>query len=270
MTAFRNFKLFFAKNRKNYPWGRLQTRFYVLYFCHHYIKFGGNTMKRALAVILTIAMAFTMASCSIEKLLGGVLEVGDQDPGLKSAEELAETLTNYKMVFEYTTTSESKEKETQTWTEMRCDQGYMSAPGDSTQIIFVEYGTGQYYLLDSETKTGEVITLSSTEEDIYKTFGAGLSVLLFNSVFTGVNTFKKAGTEKIAGRNTTVYTLKLLVEYKLWVDEQLGMAMKSSWSVPGEGSVTTEIKELKVGGVKLSDMVKLTDYEIRDLNEEYP
>ena len=224
-------------------------------------------MKRVLAIILTMAMAFTLASCSIEKLLGGVLEVGDEDPGLKSAEELAETLTNFKMVLEYSTTSEAKEKETETWTEMRCDEGYMSAPGDSKQITYCEYGTGQYYVLDTESKTGQVIKLSETEESIYKTFSPGLSLHLFNSAFSGVSTFKNAGTEKIAGRNTTIYTFRLLVEYRIWVDDQLGIAMKSSWSVPGEGAFTTEIKELKIGGVKLSDMVRLQDYEIADLGD---
>ena len=203
-------------------------------------------MKKTLALVLALIMAFSLSAC------------GRKSP-FASRAEIEAKLTNYKIAIEFTDEAGNKTK----MTELRCDKGYIWIIGDT--LLYIEYGTGKQYTLYRENKSGIAVKLD--DEESYKTFSAAVSSYLFFHNLYIKQDLTNAGSEKVAGRKTNCYTFKTGdFENKFWVDDKYGITMK--YIVKTEAlSGTMEIKEFKAGGVKLTDMVNLSDYAITDLTE---
>ena len=215
----------------------------------------GKKIISALALILAAAILFSMSGCSQLSALQGLANAGDD---LQKYQDAVAKLTDYKITIESTGEDGNKT----TLTEMRCDKGYeMNASGS---ITYVEYGTGKMYILNPSDKTG--YSYPVTDESQYKSFNSMLSLYLYAFEVYRYLGAKKAGTDNIVGRKTTCYTFsKDGTDYKFWIDDEYGLTLKSTTKT-STGTSTMEITEFKTNGVSLSDMVKLSDYTIQDLN----
>ena len=218
-----------------------------------------KTMTKIIALIIAMAMFVpTMAACkeigALKNLADGLQDAADD---WQKYDDMIKKLTNYKI----TLTSTNSGGDPDTYTELRCDQGYGFLAGDT--ITYAEYGTGKYYILSVADKTGWVYELD--DENAFKGFGIAMSGYLM--IFQGARLMgaKKDGTDKILGRKTTCYTCVIEgADAKFWIDDEYGITMKYTAS-GSDGINSMEITEFKTGGVKLSDIVNLSDYEITDL-----
>jgi len=237
-------------------------------------------MKKIIMLLLIIAMAFTLSACGLlnlgKRISDAADKLGDVAGALEgiggssgennklsflSREEVEKKLNNYKIT--YTTYSNDEKDDAYIVTEMRCGEGYALIMGD--WMTLVEYGAGRLYQLDTESKSGTVMTLDADDEEGYMGFGGFLSDSLFFHNSYDSSFMVKAGSDRIAGRSTTSYTFKILsYEYKFWVDDEYGVTLKYFWSYEGE-SATMEITEFKVGGITLSDMVDFGQYDDDDI-----
>jgi len=220
--------------------------------------------KKTLKIIaLVIAVAMFLPAATACKEIGALKNLAD---GLQNIaedwqkyEDMMKKLTNYKI----TMTTVNNGGNPETYTELRCEQGYGFLANES--ITYVEYGTGKFYVLSVTEKTGMVF--EHENDDAYKSFGlitSGYLMMFQSARFFGA---EKDGTDKILGRKTTCYKGEIEGnEARFWIDDEYGITMKfTSKSESGEVS-SMEVTEFKTGGVKLSDIVNLNDYEITDLN----
>ena len=221
----------------------------------------------SIAAALTFALSpvFALSACGeLGKLMNAASSLSDIAGDMEKYEKAAAKLTNYKITIESTSESGSKSA----MTEMRCEQGYSWITDDA--VTYVEYGTGKMYYLSISDKTGMSYPLE--DEDSYKNFGVGISGYLYAFEIYRLLGAKKDGSEKINGRNTTKYTFSAEgKDCTFWIDNEYGLTMKFSIK-SSDGTNSMEVTEFKTGGVKLSDMVNLGDYEIQDLSkmlEEY-
>jgi len=219
-------------------------------------------MKTLKIIALIVAIAMFLPTATACREIGALKNLAD---GLQDAaddwqkyEEMTKKLTNYKI----TLTSVNSGGDPETYTELRCDEGYALLTRDS--ITYVEYGTGKFYILSVSDKTGMVYDHDS--DDTYKGFGwitAGYLMMFQTARFMGA---KKDGTDKILGRKTTCYTCVIEGnDARFWIDDEYGITVKFT-SKGEDGESSMELTEFKTGGVKLSDIVKLGDYEITDLS----
>jgi|GEM_PF-3085878 len=245
-------------------------------------------MKKLIVLALALALVFSLAACgskdtggdnngggsgnndvttagknSDNDKKGGNDNKGGDAGEFKSRKDIESTLSNYKIKTESTDGNGNKV----VMTELRCAEGYVMIPDEANpeNIVYIEYGTGKMYMLNTKEKSGMAIKLDDGGEETYKTFGMGLGAHLFAFENMG-NDFKKFGTEKVIGRTANVYEYSLFGSgYKIWVDKATGITLKRTY-FQGNDSVTWEVKELKIGGVKLSDLIKLSDYQILDMD----
>jgi hypothetical protein len=114
------------------------------------------------------------------------------------------------------------------------------------------------YELDADEKYGESFPLEPVE--MYK----GFAPYMINHLFmheSYKNDMAKTGSEKLLGRDTTVYTVKLAgAELKLWIDDEYGFTLK--YEQTGSSPMTMYATEFTVGGVTVEGMVDLSKYEI--------
>ena len=213
-----------------------------------------------IAISLVLAPVFALSACSgVGTLMNAASSLSDVAENMQKYEEAVSKLTNYKITIESTSESGSKS----ILTEMRCEQGYSWISDDT--ITYIEYGKGKMYMLSISEKSG--MSYAIENDETYKSFGAGISGYLYAFEIYRLLGAKKDGSDKIGGRNTTRYTFSAEgTDYKFWIDDEYGLTMKSSIKTSG-GTSTMEVTEFKTGGVKLEDMVKLSDYEIQDLSE---
>ena len=220
-------------------------------------------MKKLKIFALVIAAAMFLTAAPACKEIGALKSLADGIQNVaedwQKYEEAMEKLTNYKITMTYINNGGTPE----TYTEMRCDQGYGFFTGDS--INYVEYGTGKFYMLSVSEKTGMVFD-NNNGEDAYKSFGlvtSGYLMMFQTARFLGA---EKDGTDKVLGRKATCYKGKIEGnEARFWVDDEYGITMKFT-SKGEDGESSMEVTEFKTGGVKLSDIVNLGDYEITDLS----
>jgi len=214
-------------------------------------------MKKIFAFILALSILFSLSACSeLGALKDLVSNISDIAEDWEKYSEARAKLIDYKLTIESVNSDGDKE----IVTEMRCEDGYALIQKDS--IIYVEYGTGKYYMLSETDKTGTMLTLSSDES--YKSFSLAITgyILLFETY--RIMGAKEDGSEKITGRQTTRYKLdKDDNEYKFWVDKEYGMTMKYT-TTEKDSLSSMEVTEFKIGGIKLSDMVNINDYKIED------
>ena len=223
-------------------------------------------MKKVILMICAMALCLSLAACNGGKNNNGKnngLLSNSGDVLLKSKNELKSTLGSYKITIDYSMGGGST-----TLTEMRCEQGYAYYFDEGDAMYFIEFGKNKMYILDVASKTGTAMPIDS--DDDYRNLDTMLlsQIFMFDGQTSGL---VKTGTDKVAGRNTTVYTFKYLgiLGYKIWVDNELGLTLKYSLEGGGEEGFYMEVKELRIGGVTLADIINLDEYEITDLSELY-
>ena len=214
-------------------------------------------MKKLLALALVLAMLFSFTACAE---LGALQNLAKAAEGIAADaekwEKMSEQLTNFKITIE----SASNNGEKEIFTEMRCDKGF--ALIGSNYIYFVDFDSNKMYTLNPSEKSGFVMTYTGDKETGH--FGAATyGFLFFSSAYRFLGA-KKDGSEKINGRKATVYSYNADGEdIKFWVDDEYGITVKYSVQSK-DSSKSMEVTEFKTGGVKLSDMVNLSEYEITD------
>jgi len=227
-------------------------------------------MKRILCLLCALALAACLlAACGKSDPPpppgGDPTTAAGNNPGgdggdavdLQSKSDVELKFSNYRITFDFDSGGEKN-----SMTEMRCDEGYALISGDS--VTFVDFGKNLLYILSAADKTGMATPLG--DGDAYKSFGMIAGGFLFGYDAYRDAGLKKVGSDTVIGRKATVYSIKWFsVEYKFWVDNEYGITLKSSITADGE-TQTSEITELKVGGIKLSDMVNLSEYEIFDMS----
>ena len=221
-------------------------------------------MKRLLALILLLAALFSFTACeaigSIKNLASLASNVQDVAKDLEKFQKMADSLDNFKIMLEYT--SEYGEKTI--YTERRCADGYESIENDL--IKFTDFK--KTYYLNQTDKTGYV-------EEYYgdggSNFSAAIAIYLYFAQVYRLDGATKGGSEKINGRQATVYTYnKNGEDVKFWIDNEYGITLKYVKKTEYEGddgqkeyrTEEMEVKEFKTSGVQLSDMVDLNGYEI--------
>ena len=114
------------------------------------------------------------------------------------------------------------------------------------------------YNLDVHEKSGESMRLRSAGR--YK----GFMPYVTNHLFIHENyknDLKKTSSERLLGRNTTVYTITFPnAEMKLWIDDEYGFTLK--YEQTGNNAMTMNVTEFIIGGVNVEGLIKLNDYEI--------
>jgi len=132
--------------------------------------------------------------------------------------------------------------------------------GALNQIKYVDIAADKHYDLDPETKTGTVFNYT-----LPLSFDGNIANLLFVSDFYK-DKMVKTGSEKIIGRDATVYTAKLdpknkKEEIKFWIDNEYGFILKSVQT--GSRNKTMEVTAFKAGGVTEKDCAfDLKDYKL--------
>ena len=218
----------------------------------------------AAAMLLVTAVSFSgcgSAFSGLEKLASGlegiVAELENVSEDWNKYEAAREKLTNYRIAI----TAVDEGGNISNMTELKTETGYAMVIDQS--ITYIEYGSGVMYQLNSADKIGVSVKLES--DDTYKGFGAIASLHLFGFEMYRLLGAKKTGSEKVAGREANIYEYEMQeYAYKFWIDAEYGLTLKSVMASGGE-TKTMEVKEFKVGGVSLGDVVKLSEYEIQDL-----
>jgi len=254
--------------------------------------------KKILALALVLVFVFSLTGCKaiknviaakddIERLVSEIDDfgnstsddteevgngdtVGDGDTNgddgdqvnAKSRDEVESTLTNYKITMEYSNMNQEKAS----MSECRWDTGYSWQPSDDS-IILKDYSTKKMYILNTESKTG---TVMADDQEQSSGFDGILAGWLFSYETYKDSAFTKTGSDTIAGRSATVYTFKYFLsslECQMWIDDEYGITLKSLIRISDESESVSEVTEFKVGGVSMSDVVNLSDYDITDLTD---
>ncbi|MCL2158192.1 MAG: hypothetical protein FWH48_02160 [Oscillospiraceae bacterium] len=220
-----------------------------------------------LSALLAVAM-LVLPGCDsfsgLDDLLSGLEGVVSQlDSVAEDWGKYAEArkgLTNYKIVLEITSDSGSASE----YFEARTELGYVSM-NEENSITYLEYGTNKVYVLNPSDKTGTSFKIEN--EESYKSFGIIASSYLFAFEAFRLLGAQKTGSDQIAGRNADVYTYAMDGnECKFWIDTDYGMTLKSI--VTSDGSTDyMEAKEFQIGGVVLSDVVDLGEYNLQDISD---
>jgi hypothetical protein len=128
----------------------------------------------------------------------------------------------------------------------------------SHEIMYFDFVRKIGYELDADEKYGESFPLEPVEE--YKGFGP----YMVNHLFIHQNyknDMVRTGSERILGRNTTVYTVRFPnAEMKLWIDDQYGFTLK--YEQTGNNPITMNVTQFTAGGVNVESLIRLSDYEI--------
>lgn len=143
-----------------------------------------------------------------------------------------------------------------------CEDGYLFDNG--SELYFYNALEKKGYLLNKDSKTGVVNTYESGETLYDWEENGGMIDLLYSFQFLKL-LMKKDGTDKIAGRNCTVYSYSADgVSSKFWLDNEFGMCLKSETTEEGKKK-TMEVTEFILGDVTLANMIDLSVYTIDDI-----
>ena len=150
--------------------------------------------------------------------------------------------------------------------EIRTKEGYVlvSDNDNSNTLTFLDYATGKVHLLDAKEKTGVVVAvLNEDEKETYRGWNTA-EYMKYLAGFKLDNKFKK-GKDKIAGRSATKYEMTLFgTGYQVWTDNATDDVLKFVLIAAKKPISTYEVKEFKVGGNNISDIVNLQEYTIKE------
>jgi outer membrane lipoprotein-sorting protein len=123
----------------------------------------------------------------------------------------------------------------------------------STKLVFLNIPEGTFVLLPDEkvyasTSSNETVLGSAEDGDLTP------EKLLHEDI--GSTSYQKLGTESLAGRNTNKYRVVVNksnaanvspIETLIWIDEALGMPIRSETKSPDGTHVTMELSEIALG-----------------------
>ena len=175
--------------------------------------------------------------------------------GPKTKREVEAKLTNYSISLVF----DAKGQDTYYFRQASSDKGtFFETKSGSHEIMYFDFVKKIGYELDADEKTGESFPLEPVGR--YKGFAPYIANHLFMHA-SYKNNMAKTGSEKILGRDATVYTVAFHnAEMKLWIDDEYGFTLK--YEQTGSNALTMHATEFTVGGVNVEDMVKLGDYKI--------
>ena len=181
--------------------------------------------------------------------------MGDrQETAMKAKSKVDAVLTNYDISFVFSHADGEYH-----FRQVTCDKGtFFELKGDGHEIDYIDFVKKTGYQLDAGEKRGESFPLDPIEA--YK----GLAFhtaghLLFMHV--NENEKVKVGSEKLLGRETTVYTRECANGImKFWIDKEYGLALK--YEQVGECAMKMYVTKFKVGGVTVDGLINLGEYKI--------
>gem|GEM_PF-5986586 len=187
--------------------------------------------------------------------------------GPKTREEVAAALKNFSITLVF----EAQGQAPYHLHQASCDKGVVAEmKGDRNSLSFVDLVAKKEYDLDPEAKTGEVDDLDPDDPIGGYLFFDGM-ILSHTFVHNShKENLEKTGSEKVAGRDATVYNAipdkdaKADTQLKIWLDDEYGFALKYVQTGGGK-PLSMEVTEFKVGGVTIEDILKkvnLKDYKI--------
>ncbi|MBA3514427.1 MAG: hypothetical protein H0T77_08635 [Pyrinomonadaceae bacterium] len=132
--------------------------------------------------------------------------------------------------------------------------------GASGQIVYLEVHAGRFILLPNNKLYADLSTASNQTDPGGRPYGSSddspsLSPEQLLNEAHGPATYEKLGIETLAGRLTTKYRVVMVAgadsqnETLIWIDEALGMPVRSEATSRSSGyssKVTMELKDLKL------------------------
>jgi len=212
-------------------------------------------IKSAVLMFAALMLAFSLSITACGNK-GGKDNKGDESTTSSSnAGNDNQLPKNLKIVAEYGVDNKNVKL-----TEIRTEEGRVFIVGD--MIMYTDFNENKRYLLSQSNKTGIVENINESDKN---------DDTFMISKYSGSvpeNKFK-IGKDMVAGRVVTLYDTKALnVHQKAWVDDQYGITLKVITTADSKGKTVTilsyEVKELIVGGNRLSDVVNLKEYKITE------
>ena len=204
-------------------------------------------MKKLFALTFALVLAFPLA-------VGG-------EP--KTRQEVEAVLKNFSISLVF----DAEGQKPYHFYQASCEKGMVfEMKGERSRLSFVNFIANKEYDLDAETKTGESEFLDPGDpDDMYRFFDG--NILSHTFIFSSdKDNMTKTGSEKIIGRDATVYTIKLDLanaELKIWIDDEYGFSLKNVQT--GSKKMSMEVTEFQDSGVTVEDIIdriKFNDYKI--------
>ncbi len=207
-------------------------------------------MKRIIFLFVTLPLM----------LHAGAQTPQQSDGKPKTKKEVEAELTNFSISLVF----DAQGQKPYHFYQARCEQGWaFRMEGEwGNQSILVDESAGKAYKLNDREKTG--VILPYDPKFAYRGIEQMLAAHIFlHASFLDDSGFKKTGSEKIAGRDATVYTYTYGDGLgTFWIDNKYGFTLK--YIQTGTHTIHTEVTGFKAGGVTLADMVKLSEYRIAE------
>jgi len=151
------------------------------------------------------------------------------------------------------------------WKEVKTENGFYLNTNDSN-IIYSDFKSKKYYILDEKEKTGVAMLLTSENVIPFEMGLGGITTYLFFFEAFRLLGAKKGGTETVAGRSAIVYTFNMNdVDLKMWIDKEYGICVKYEQKENGKVS-KMEIIDAKFGNASIDNLVDLSKYQIQEIN----
>jgi len=197
-----------------------------------------------------------------EKTLQEVLIYANGQP--KTRKEVEAALDNYSISY----VLDAQGQKPCYFYQARCEKGWFSGMTSEwgSQWMLVDEAAGKVYKLKPAEKTGEL----HPYDPMFAYRGLSpLQHIFFHETMEHMNDddFKKTGSDTIAGRPATIYTILLYdAVATYWIDNQYGFSLK--YTQTGANPMHVEVTEFKAGGVTLADMVDLSEYHITKVSDK--
>ena len=163
-------------------------------------------------------------------------------------------------------TLDAEGQETYYFTQVVCDDGcYNELEGRNHEIEFADFTANQLYTLDVDEKIYVVEPLDPEMRDELRGFDFMLGSNLFlHTRSMNNNAFKKAGNEKILGRDATVYALENNngTTETFWIDDEYGFTLK--YIQTGGHQIRMEVTEFGTKGISVAGMLNLDGYQLEE------
>ena len=196
-------------------------------------------MKKLIALVFVMVLAFTPPAAS---------------GAPKTKTEVEAALTNFSMSLVF----DAQGQETYYFRQVSNDKGtFFETKSSYHDITYLDFVKKTGYKLDADEKSGESFPLEPVGR--YK----GFALYMTNHLFMHLhykNEMVKSGSEKILGRDATVYTVTSNAEMKLWIDDEYGFTLK--YEQTGSIPMTAYVTEFTVGGAVVEGMVNLDEYKL--------
>jgi len=175
---------------------------------------------------------------------------------MKAKSKVDSKLTNYRISFVLDAQGQEKYYFTQA-TDSKAT--FFELRGNGRTIDYADFVNGMAYELDADKKCGEKFPIDVVEEFKGLAFHtAGHLLFMYEG---SKNDMKKIGNEKVMGRDTAVYSHSFSNgDMKFWIDNEYGLALK--YEQTGSQTAKMYVTEFTVGGVTVTGMIDLNEYDI--------